>query len=133
MTTEEIIQKLQQASAGLLMMSESDYHFEVVCWENAAQELLNPQKILELTNNSQNTLVEIVDIDYFFRNCTAEKEGYSQIKKENASKFRNLVEIIKFNLNDIKVYRLGTISIDVYILGVFNHDVVGIATKVIET
>lgn len=49
-------------------------------------------------------------------------------------KFQTLVTKLKDNLTDIKVYRLGTIDIDVYIVGKTpSGDLAGIFTKVIET
>ncbi|AFZ27263.1 Nuclease A inhibitor-like protein [Cylindrospermum stagnale PCC 7417] len=131
--TTEIIQKLEQASAGLLMMSESDYPFQAVLWKGAGLDL-TPAKLLELTGHPQDAPVETVDVDYFFRNCAVEKEWHSQPQKETVNKFKNLVEVLKSNLSDIKVYRIGTISIDAYILGKTEaDDLAGISTKVVET
>ena len=59
----EIVQKLKEASTGLLMMSESDYPFEVVQWKGVAPA--TQEKILQLTG-SQNLPVEVVELDYFF-------------------------------------------------------------------
>lgn len=42
--TTETIQKLEQASAGLLMMSESDYPFKAVLWKGAGFDL-TPAKL----------------------------------------------------------------------------------------
>jgi len=70
----------------------------------------------------------------FFRNCAQEKEWQDEIQKQNVSKFQSLVKTLKDNLTDIKVYRIGTINIDVYIVGkTASGDLVGISTKVVET
>jgi hypothetical protein len=50
--TNEITEKLKQASDGLLMMSESEYPFEVFLWTNQAQEPITAQKLLQLTGAS---------------------------------------------------------------------------------
>ncbi|AFZ28326.1 Nuclease A inhibitor-like protein (plasmid) [Cylindrospermum stagnale PCC 7417] len=132
--TTEVVQKLEQASAGLLMMSESDYPFKVVSWKGTVQEALTPAKLLELTGHSQDAPVEIVDIDYFFRNCAVEKEWHNEQLKEQVKQFKILVDTIKSELSDISVYRVGTISIDVYIVGkTASNDLAGLATKVVET
>ncbi|MBW4556111.1 MAG: nuclease A inhibitor family protein [Trichormus sp. ATA11-4-KO1] len=132
--TNEITKKLRQASDDLLMMSESDYPFEVFLWSNQARENLTNQKILELTNHPQDTSIETVELDYLFRNCAEEKEWHDDIQKQNVQKFQSLVKILKDNLTDIKVYRLGTIDIDVYVVGkTSSGDLAGVSTKLIET
>ncbi|MFN6471749.1 MAG: nuclease A inhibitor family protein [Nostoc sp. SerVER01] len=131
--TNEITEILKQSSADLLMMSESDYPFEVVLWTGSVDSLTT-QKLLQLTNHPQDSQVEEVGLDYFFRNCAYEQEWHDEQQKQNAKKFQILVQTLKNNLNEIKVYRIGTINIDVYILGkTSSGDLVGLATKVVET
>ncbi|MDF2388242.1 nuclease A inhibitor family protein [Nostoc ellipsosporum NOK] len=132
--TNEITEKLKQASDSLLFMSESDYPFEVFLWSAQAQAALTDQKLLQLTGHSQDVPVEKVDLDYFFRNSAQEKDWHDQNQKETVKKFRALVETLKANLSDIQVYRVGTINIDVYIVGkTQSGDLVGLSTKVVET
>jgi len=125
-----VTETLTQASQALLMPSESEYPFEVFVWEDVK---LTPQKILELTNYPPATLIEEVELDYFFRNVAGEKDWHDEIQKENVAKFQNLVQVIKDNLADIRVYRIGTIEVNVYIVGKTNDGLAGLATKVIET
>jgi hypothetical protein len=121
---------LTQASQGLLMPSESEYPFEVFIWKDVE---LTPEKILELANYPPATSIEEIDRDYFFRNVAGEKDWHDKIQKENVAKFKNLVQVIKDNLAEIRVYRIGTIEVNVYIVGKTNDGVAGLATKVIET
>jgi hypothetical protein len=59
---------------------------------------------------------------------------YEQGEQQTAKKFQNLVETLKSHLTDIKVYRLGTTTIDVYIVGKTpSGDLAGLSTKVVET
>ena len=125
-----ITETLTQASQGLLMPSESEYPFEVFIWENVE---LTSEKILELTNYPPATLIEEVELDYFFRNVAIEKDWHDKIQKENVAKFQNLVQVIKGNLAEFRIYRIGTIEVNVYIVGKTNDGVAGLATKVIET
>lgn len=132
--TNDLTEKLKQTSNSLLMMSESEYPFEVVFWTGQAQETLTNEKVLQLTNHSPETLIKTVDLDYFFRNCAEEKAWHDETQKQDVQKFQALVQTLKDNLTDIKVYRLGTIEIDVYILGkTSSGDLAGVCTKVVET
>jgi hypothetical protein len=125
-----VTETLTQASQGLLMPSESEYPFKIFTWKNVE---LTPEKILELTNYPPATSIEEVELDYFFRNVATEKDWHDKIQKENVAKFQNLVQVIKDNLAEIRVYRIGTIEVNVYIVGKTNDGVAGLATKVIET
>lgn len=126
-----IDETLRQASQDLLMPSESECPFEVVCWEG--QDDLTDQKLLELTGHGADASVETVELDYVFRNVAQEKEWHDAVQKANVPKFQHLVSTLK-NLNDLKVYRVGTIDIDVYIVGKTpDGNLVGLSTKVVET
>ncbi|RCJ41939.1 nuclease [Nostoc minutum NIES-26] len=132
--TDEITEKLKQASNGLLMLSESAYPFEIFLWSNQGQEPLTNEKLLQLTGHPQETSVEEVELDYLFRNCAVEKEWHDEIQKQNVQKYQLLIKTLKDNLTDIQVYRVGTISINVYIVGKTpSRDLAGISTKVVET
>ena len=132
--TNEITEKLKQASDGLLMISESEYPFEAFLWSNQAQEPMTAQKLLQLTGHSPETSIEEVELDYLFRNCAKEKEWHDEIQKQNVQKYQSLVKTLKDNLIDIHIFRIGTISIDVYIVGkTSSGDLAGISTKVVET
>ncbi|WP_298915400.1 nuclease A inhibitor family protein [uncultured Nostoc sp.] len=127
----EIVEKLKEASTSLLMMSESDYPFEVVQWEGAAPA--TQEKILQLTG-SQDLPVEVVDLDYLFRNCAFEQEWHNELQKKDVKKFQTLVQTLKDNLSDISVYRVGQTNIDAYIIGqTKDGDLAGVATKLVET
>jgi hypothetical protein len=132
--TNIIIDQLKQATDGLLMTSESEYPFEVISWSGEGREPLTTQKMLQLANHPQDAPVEEVELEYFFRNCAFDKEWHNEIQKEEVQKFQFLLQTLKDNLNEIKVYRVGNISIDVYIVGrTSDENLAGVLTKVIET
>jgi hypothetical protein len=128
-----IVKTLKEVSKGLLMTSESDYPFEVILWEGKAKEPLTVEKMLQVTNHSRDTSVEIVDLDYLFRNAAQEKEWHDEQQKATVKQFKLLLETLKNNLSDLQVYRVGTIEVDVYIVGKNESNLVGLSTKLIET
>lgn len=131
MTAQEIANLLKNASAGLMFMSESDYPFEVVVWSGGGT--VTAENILKYTGKPPDTLVEDVGLDSFFQNATQEQDWYGAEEKEIATKYRNLVQLIKTNLADVKVFRIGEIEIEIYIIGKVDADLVGLKTKVVET
>jgi hypothetical protein len=133
-TNSQLREQLQQACDGLLFISEPDYPFEVFFWEASGSLVIIPERILQKTGHSVDTPIEVVDIDSFFAVATTEQEWHNQEERETLKKFHNLVETLKSYLTDIKVYRLGERSIDVYIVGkTSTGDLAGLSTKVVET
>ena len=129
-----IVKTLADASKNLLMPSESDYPFEPFIRPRQPQQALTTKEILQLKNHPVDAPVETVDLDYLFRNVAQEKEWHDEAQKKNVPKFKSLVETLKANLSDLKVYRVGTTNIDVYIVGKTKEgDIAGLATKVVET
>lgn len=132
MTDKEIVDQLKLASEGLLFMSESEYPFEVFLWSATAPA--TPEKVLQQTNHPQDTPLEVVEVDDFFRVATTEEDWHGDEEKEMVVKFRALVDTIKANLNNPQVYRLGKIEIDAYIVGETpTGNLAGLSTKVVET
>lgn len=134
MNNSEIIEQLKSASNSLLFMSESDYPFEVFLWESPGLRPLTTQKILQQTGRSQDTPIEVVTVNNFFRVATTEQDWYGEEEKATLQKYQALVETLKQILSNPEVYRLGEIEIDVYIVGQISAGALaGLSTKVIET
>ncbi|MBE9093682.1 nuclease A inhibitor family protein [Tychonema sp. LEGE 07203] len=130
--TDSIADQLQQASKGLLFLSESDAPFEVIQWP--AQGELTPPKLLQLTGHPPDAPVELRTVDDFFAIATVEEDWHDQDERETVQRFHNLVSILKQNLSQLQVYRVGSIDIDVYIVGVTDGgELVGLSTKLVET
>jgi hypothetical protein len=132
-TNSEILEQLKQASDGLLFMSESDYPIEVFLWEGVTPPV-TPEIVLQQTSHGQDTPHEVVDIDSFFSRATTPQDWHEDEEKAVVAKFQKLLEVIKSNLKNPQVYRLGSIEIDVYIVGeIPTGKLAGVSTKVVET
>ena len=130
--TESIADQLQQASEGLLFGSETDAPFEVIHWPT--QEQLTPAKLLQLTGHPPDAPVELRTVDEFFAIATQEEDWHDEEERETVRRFQNLVSVLKQNLSQLQVYRVGSIEIDAYIVGVTDGgDWAGLSTKLVET
>lgn len=108
--------ELRKASEGLLVMSESDYPFEVTQWDGATA--INPHFLRSLTNEPKEAQVEEVPMNQFFTD----------------GRFERLERSLRENLTDLKVYKVGTISIPVYIVGKSPEgNWLGLSTRLIQT
>jgi len=128
-----ILETLKQASDGLLMISESEYGFEPFVWQGQSLEHLD-ENIYEITGIASDQPIEAIALSHLFRNVAQEQEWHDQTQKAEVSRFQALVTVLEANLSDLRVYRLGTIEIDVYIVGKDESGLLaGLHTKLIET
>jgi GTPase len=76
----------------------------------------------------------MLTVDDFFAIATQEEDWHDQEERETVQRFHNLVSILKQNLSQLQVYRVGSIDIDAYIVGVTDGgELAGLSTKLVET
>ena len=131
-TDSKFIEELEIAVQDLLWISESEYPFQVVYlhnWDDLSQE-----NLLQHYGYNPNTKVAIKDLTSFFNSVTREQEWHNEEEAAEVRRYQFLVDLLANNLHNIQVYQLGTVEIDVYILGKTPHQaIVGLFTKIIET
>jgi hypothetical protein len=131
--TVRIVDHLTDLSSGLLVTSESDYPLDVFSWPDEKGDL-SAQRILDLTGHMHDTPIEETTVDNFFRPAVEQRDDQTDDERATAQRFRALVDGINEDLTDVHVYRVGTIAIDVYIVGhAPDGTLVGLSSKVIET
>jgi Nuclease A inhibitor-like protein len=75
-----------------------------------------------------------VSVDELFAIATQEEDWHDQEERETAKRFQNLVNFLKQNLSQLQVYRVGSIDIDVCIVGVTDGGgLAGLSAKLVET
>ncbi|HEX6279329.1 MAG TPA: nuclease A inhibitor family protein [Pyrinomonadaceae bacterium] len=78
--------------------------------------------------------VEEVGFDEFFERLTATREWHRDVDRQRAMRFEKLRDLLRENLEDIRVIRVGKIRIDIYVVGVYDDtQLIGVRTKAIET
>jgi len=97
---KQVLEELKTASLGLLVMSESDYPFELIQWSGEIE--ITSEYLCRVSARPEGTRIEETDTKRFL----GENE-----------RFRTLHAVIERNLADVKVYKVGTIDIPVYIVG----------------
>ena len=115
-TDKEILDELRRMSAGLLMMSESDYPFEVFKWDGQIE--VNPRFLRTLTTETDETEIAEMPVEQLLAMGTYER----------------LAKSLRDNLTDLKVYKVGTRSIPVYIIGKSPEgNWLGLSTRIVQT
>ena len=129
---EQIMSELEQATEGLLFMSESDRPFELVRWEGTDE--ISSSHLRQLTGEAEDAPVTVQSLEDFFRTAASEEDWHNAEQRADAKKYQALERLLKENLNDIKVYRVGETSIPIYIVGKSaSGSWLGLSTRVVET
>jgi hypothetical protein len=133
-TDNDLINILSEASGGLLFISELDYPFEVFVWNNTKETKINKDEIFKLSKCKPEDTIEDFDFEFLFSIHTMDQDWHSPEDTKRVAQYRNLVKVLKENLQDIKVFRRGRIYIDVYIAGrAPSGNIAGISTKQMQT
>jgi hypothetical protein len=134
---EALTAALEEASRGLLYMSESDYPLTPFLWdrERMDEEGVTPQNIAILAGYPPETPVETVDFESFFEAAQAEEEWYEPEELLQAKRFQNLTALLKAQLADLQVYKVGgEPQREVFVVGrTQTGDYAGVCTRVVET
>jgi hypothetical protein len=124
------LEMIKQAAEGLLYQSEGDYPLEVI---TTADRQAYVQEQLKVGVKGERKM-EVTSLEHFFRNQVKAPYGALREQEQTAQRFRQLLQVLKEELTDIAVYRMGAVEVDVFILGRLKDDSYGgLKTKVIET
>lgn len=129
--SSKIKAEISKICRGLFYISETDapvYLFDPE--ELTKQEHTDLQKAFQSIDGSARQ----VTIDDFFQRLSAEKEWHTTAQKNSAKKYKKLWKIFSDELSDPKVYRVGEIRIDIYVVGKAEDGaMIGIKTRAVET
>jgi hypothetical protein len=129
---EQLAEELKRATEGLLFMSETDAPLEVV--RLGAEPALNQQALMELAQAPAGTPVKQETADYFFRVAVSEPDWKTKEEIAVARRYQSLLRLLKENLTELSVYRIGSRRISVFILGKSAEgNWLGLRTRVVET
>ncbi len=131
--TENIAQKLSEATEGLLFTSEGEYPFNVIVWRGQAKENFSSADLLAISGHPEGTPVQVTDVDTFFHRAVKEEDWHGETEKANVQKFMQLVDRLKNNLENLQVFKVGEFELDAYVVGTVDLDVLGLSTKVVQT
>ena len=130
----DITNKLKKVTDGLMFQSESDYPIELFYLEGNGKKSIARDDILNVGKYPAKTLVKTLKLEDFFGNAVQEQSWHGAEEKEIVKRFQELVRILKEDLSDVKVFKVGKVEIDVYVIGkTESGDFAGVKTKVVET
>ena len=123
---------MKSLTEGLSYQSESDYALEPYA-RGAAEGAPSAEEFAK-GREGEDAAVRERDFDSFFGNYTDAQDWWGDEERAVAGKFQALVKFLKENLSDLKVYRVGGVKADVYVVGrTASGGFAGVKTKVVET
>jgi len=128
--TGPFFDQLKAACAGWFYMSETDAELEPFCGEKT--DAVTRELMLKATANAETAPIEEGNLDSFFAHLWFnDKDGATRAP---SGPIQNLRSLLEDNLGDLKVFRIGRIRIDVYVVGRDREGhLAGIKTRAVET
>lgn len=128
---EELLASLEEAAQPLLFPSESDHPLQPFRWDGDAP---SPEALRAAQGAAAEAPVEVTTVGDFFAPVLEPAEEAGDAALADAGRFRRLVALLEDHLTDLRVYRVGSVDIDVYVLGRHPSGAwLGLRTKVVET
>ncbi|MDQ3748287.1 MAG: nuclease A inhibitor family protein [Acidobacteriota bacterium] len=129
---DNLTEQIKIAVRGLYYISETDAEIQPFVGKQA--KAVSRQEILSQTNKAADSTIEEKDFARFFARLTEIQDWFGDEEKEIAQKFVQLKELLEKNLRDLKVFKIGKIQLDVYVVGLdAKNNLLGIETKAVET
>lgn len=129
---ESLEERIAAACRGLSYMSETDALIET--FNGGKADELSPDAIRKATGSDSKLRIEEVDPAEFFSRLTAVKDWYTAEQKRDTRRFAILEKLLRENLTDLHVYRIGRIRITIYVVGLdAAKNILGLKTAAVET
>lgn len=131
---QNLEQTLTESAKDLLYPSESDYPFEYFEWDLSEGNPLTDAQVRKYTGRGSDAPVKEVPFADFFDRLTQVKDWYGEEEKRTTERFAALRDKLTQLLANLRVFRVGTVEIDVYIAGKSpSGKWVGLRTRSVET
>jgi hypothetical protein len=125
-------EQVKKLSEGLYYISETDAPISPFAGGKA--EAVSKEEILRQTKSAPNAPVEERNFAEIFARLMRIQDWFGDEEKETAAKFGRLKDFLEKNLKDLKVFKIGTIQIKVYFVGLDAEGrLMGIQTEAVET
>jgi len=124
--------QVKKAVDNLYYISETDA--EILPFSGKKAEVVNAQEMLSQIGKAANSPIEEKKFTEFFARLTELHDWFGDEEKTTAQKFGDLKILLEKNLKDLKVFKIGKIQIDIYVVGLnAESNLTGIQTKAVET
>ncbi len=129
--SKHLFHEIEAACEGLIYLSETDAPVTAFAGMRAVPDR---EKFLHQAGFSDDQGIEERSFSDLFARLTSVREWYGDAEKERAKKFLELQKLLEENLYELKVFRVGSIRLDIFAVGVDkNGYLMGVRTHAVET
>ncbi|MEO6587953.1 MAG: nuclease A inhibitor family protein [Pyrinomonadaceae bacterium] len=122
--------QINAAVKDLNYVSETDSEF--FFFSGKAADEVSAKEILKQTEREDS--VEERNFYGFFGNLTRHQAWFGKEQNKTAERFADLRKLLAVNLVEKKVFKIGKVNVDIYIVGLDGENILtGIWTKAVET
>ncbi len=128
----ELAKQIKKTVEDLFYISETDA--EIFSFVGKKVGTVTSEEVLKQMGGAAETFVEERNFSEFFARLTEMQDWFGDEEKTTAEKFAKLKDLLEKNLSNLKVFKIGKINLDIYIVGLSaNNILMGIKTKAVET
>lgn len=128
----DVLPLISRACEGLVYISETDAPVKPV--DLGPADSINGEIILQRAGLKAGTEINELDVKTFFAKLSAIKDWQTDSQKARAKEFLALGKVLEKDLRSLKVYRFGTVRIDILIVGLDDAgNILGVRTNAVET
>lgn len=128
----ELGKKIEDLTKELYYTSETDER--IVPYIGDKVESITVEEVLKANSSPNDAPITEAGVNELFEGLTAIQDWYGEEEKATAGKFAELAKLLKNNLKELKLYKIGKIEVDIYIVGLNDKNYIqGIKTKAVET
>jgi hypothetical protein len=129
-TVESLKAQISDKIKGLYFPSESEAPIEIADFEKNTDVVTS----LKSLHPDKADYIAEADLNDFYEMYGVEKDWQNAIQKQFAKSFGEAINVMKENLENIKIYRIGEVRIDIYIIGkTRDGSFIGLKTSAVET
>ena len=129
---DRMMETIAEACEGLIFVSETDSTVEPIALPRMSD--LSQDELLNALDRDEGEPVETADALEFFDRLTRPRGWHSDEEKEMAQRFARLRDILESELRELRVYRVGEVRVDIFVLGrTRSGTIAGVHTRAVET
>ena len=129
---EDLAAQIKAITDGLYYMSETDA--EIFPFVGKPAESVSAAEISGQIGAGKDLPIEEKNFADFFAPLVGVEDWYGDEENATVRKFEALKSLLEKNLKDLKVFKIGKIQIDIYIVGLDARNILtGVQTKAVET
>lgn len=129
---DNLAKQIEEITRDLYYISETDASVSSFIGRQA--QTVSRETILEQTGNASDSPVEERDFTEFFARLVEIQDWFGEEETKTAERYLLLKKLLEKNLRYLKVYKIGKVQLDVYVVGLdAENRLTGIKTKAVET